>query len=351
MRVLIIDDSPTNLMIFTKVAQSVGCLTTVFSDPLAALDAFPTANCDLAIIDYQMPSLNGLGVLKRIRALPGCADIPLVMVTANGESTVRYAALDAGATDFLKRPIDPVEVKSRLRNLLKLRSAQNALRDRANRLAKEVAAATQTLADRAREIIFRLARAAESRDSGTGSHIVHIAVYSRLIAETLGLSADQCDTLQLAASMHDVGKIAVPDSVLLKPSKLAADERIVMEQHTLRGEAVLSNSQCELIPVAALIAGSHHECWDGSGYPRRLASDKHSAGRADCCSGQCVRCSDDRAAIQAALVPGVCTGLHQRARRYTVRSGGCGGGLSQPLDDVVAYWTTSQVADETKSAA
>lgn len=273
MQILIVDDSPTNLLIFSKVAQSIGCTTIIFSDPLAALDAFPKTEVDLAIIDYHMPSLNGLELIRRIRAMPECADIPLVMVTANGESSVRYAALDAGATDFLKRPIDPVEVKSRLRNLLKLRSAQNALRDRAAWLAMEVAKATQDLADREKEIIFRLARAAEFRDTDTGSHIVRMAAFCRLIAEALGWDEAQCHTLQLAAPLHDVGKIAVPDSILLKPGKLSTEERSIMEQHAFHGETILSDSRCDLIQVAALIAGSHHEHWDGAGYPKGLRGE------------------------------------------------------------------------------
>jgi putative two-component system response regulator len=350
MRVLIVDDSTTNLLIFTKVAQSIGCTTVAFSDPLAALEAFPASEADLAIIDYHMPSLNGLELIKQIRAFPACADVPLVMVTANSESSVRYAALDAGATDFLKRPIDPVEVKSRLRNLLKLRSAQNALRDRAAWLATEVAKATQSLADREQEIIFRLARAAEFRDSDTGAHLVRMAAYCRLIGEGLGSDAEECRILQLAAPMHDVGKIAVPDSILLKPGKLSPDERRVMEQHTLQGETILADSQCDLIRVAAVLAGSHHECWDGTGYPRGLKGDTIPlVGRIAAVADVFDALTTERPYKQAWSPEAARDYIRERAGSQFDPA--CVAAFLDRWPDVLALWETSRAADEAKSAA
>lgn len=350
MRILIVDDSPTNLLIFTKVAKTIGCTTAVFSDPLAALNALPALEIDLAIIDYHMPSLNGLELIKRIRDLPQCIDVPLVMVTANSDSSVRYAALDAGATDFLKRPIDPVEVKSRLRNLLKLRSAQNALRDRASWLAMEVAKATQALVEREKEIIFRLARAAEFRDTDTGSHIVRMASYCRLIAEALGWDKSQCDTFQLAAPLHDVGKIAVPDSILLKPGKLSTEERSVMERHTSQGETILSDSECELIQIAALIAGSHHEQWDGAGYPRGLKGDDIPlVGRIAAVADVFDALTTERPYKQA--------WLPETARDYIRERAGsqfdpaCVDAFLSRWGDVLALWEASRATDRALTAA
>jgi putative two-component system response regulator len=192
------------------------------------------------------------------------------MVTACEQTTVRYAALDAGATDFLRKPVDPVEVKSRLRNLFKLREVQNQLRQRCSGLVDEVSATTRELIDREEEIIYRLSRAAEYRDTETGAHIARMARYCRLIAEALGLDKNACRTIYLAAPMHDIGKIAVADSILLKPARLTPEERAVMEHHTLHGHKILADSKSPLIRQAAEIAVSHHERWDGSGYPKGL---------------------------------------------------------------------------------
>jgi putative two-component system response regulator len=197
-------------------------------------------------------------------------DIPIVMITTSDEDTVRYAALEAGATDFLKKPIDPIEVKSRLKNLLKLREAQNRLRDQAAWLADEVAKATRALAEREEEIIQRLSRAVEYRDTDTGLHVLRVAQYCRVIAEAIGLNEEQCRTIYLASPMHDVGKIAVTDTILLKPGKLSPEERQIIEQHTLHGGKILADSNSDLIKAAAEIAVCHHERWDGKGYPRGI---------------------------------------------------------------------------------
>jgi putative two-component system response regulator len=219
-----------------------------------------------------MPEIDGLEFIGKLRGMPGSEDIPIVIVTAAG--SVRYAALDAGATDFLTKPIDPVEAKSRIRNMLRLRDSQNRLRDQVTWLAREVKKATGALAAREEEIIFRLSRAAEYRDNDTGDHIVRVAKYCRLIGEALSLDEKCCRDLYLAAPMHDVGKIAVGDAILLKPGMLSSEERLVMQRHTLRGYEILSNSESELINLAADIARCHHERWDGTGYPRGLRGDE-----------------------------------------------------------------------------
>ena len=187
MRVLIVDDSATNLVLLAQLVRSIDCTPLTYSDPTQALQEAPDLRIDLAIVDYKMPKLDGIELIAKLRTLPSFGDLPIVMVTASDHSQVRYSALEAGATDFLKKPIDAVEVKSRLRNLMKLREAQNKLRDRASWLAGEVRKATHTLAAREQEIIFRLSRATEYRDTDTGSHIVRMARYCRLIAEGMGL--------------------------------------------------------------------------------------------------------------------------------------------------------------------
>lgn len=280
MSILVVDDSPTNLVIMRRLISSIGAKANTFSDPLQALEQAPGLGTELAVVDYSMPSMNGLDLVQKLKETAAFKDMPFVMVTANEEISVRHAALEAGVTDFIRRPIDPVEVKSRLRNLLRLIEVQRKLENRAAHLADEVAAATRTIASREEEIILRLARASEYRDGDTGAHIVRMARYTKIIAERLGLSAAKCRLLYLAASMHDVGKIGVPDSILLKPGKLTPEERTEMEKHTLVGEAILKGSSSELIRLAREIAGTHHEKWDGTGYPRQLrAREIPLAGR------------------------------------------------------------------------
>jgi putative two-component system response regulator len=270
MRVLVVDDSATNVLLLSQMIRSISGTPLSYTDPVRALEEAPGLEIDLALVDYEMPRLNGVGLINGLRAKPGLHDIPIVMVTACEQTAVRYAALDAGATDFLRKPVDPVEVKSRLKNLLKLREAQNQLRERCSGLADEVQATTRELLDREEEIIYRLSRAAEYRDTDTGAHIARMAQYCRLIAEALGLDRQECRTIYLAAPMHDIGKIAVADSILLKPGRLTAEERAVMEHHTVHGHKILADSKSPLIRQAAEIAVSHHERWDGSGYPNGL---------------------------------------------------------------------------------
>jgi putative two-component system response regulator len=270
MNVLVIDDSPTNLTLMGQLVRSVGANPLTFADPVRALAEAPQIGVDLCVVDYNMPGLDGLQVVGSLRKDAWSIDIPIVMITASEEAAVRHSALELGATDFLRRPIDAVEVKSRLRNLLKLRQAQKQLKDRAACLTAEVEAATRIIAEREEEIILRLARAGEFRDTDTGAHVVRVARYSMVIAQDLGLDRELCRLIYLATPMHDVGKIGVRDTVLLKPGRLTAEERVEIEKHSAFGEEILSGSNSRLIQIAREIAGSHHERWDGSGYPRGL---------------------------------------------------------------------------------
>ncbi len=271
MRVLIVDDNQTNLVLLRKLVEKIsGCVSTSFADPLEALRAAPGLDIDLVLVDYMMPGIDGISFIRSFRALPNGADVPVVMITTADERAILHAALEAGATDFLTKPIETVEFLSRVKNLLRLREAQNKLRDHANSLAGEVRKATAALASREEEIILRLSRAAEQRDDGTGNHIIRMATLCRMIAEALGLSEETCRTIYLAAPMHDVGKIGVSDAILLKPGRLDPEERREMERHTEYGYKILAGSNSELIQLAAEMALSHHERWDGKGYPRGL---------------------------------------------------------------------------------
>lgn len=271
MKALLIDDNPTNLFMLGKLIQNAGISDVQsFKDPAAALQDAQIAQYDIVLVDYMMPGMDGLQFIRALRGLPAYDDVPVVMVTTVDQRDVCYAALEAGATDFLTKPVDMAEVKARIRNLAKLRDLTNKMRDRAVWLADEVRKATREMSLLEEEIILRLAKASEYRDSETGAHVLRMAYSCREIAEALGLSAQFCRDIYLAAPMHDVGKIGVPDAILRKPASLTPEERRMMETHTQVGEAILTGSDSRLIRLAAEIAATHHERWDGSGYPKGL---------------------------------------------------------------------------------
>jgi len=211
--------------------------------------------------------MDGISFIRELRTFPQFAEIPFVMITSIESDEVRMKALEAGATDFLPKRPQSLEMQVRLRNLIRLGLAVRKLNDRAADLASEVAAATRKLQEREEEIILRLALAVEYRDNDTGEHTLRVARYSRVIAEQLGLSPRLCRDIYLAAPLHDVGKVAIPDRILLKPGRLDADEMAIIRTHAAIGAHILADSHCELIQIGAEIAAGHHERWDGSGYP------------------------------------------------------------------------------------
>jgi putative two-component system response regulator len=228
---------------------------------------------DLLIVDYMMPAPDGLEFIRHYRERTENADIPVLMITADHEKETRYAALESGANDFLTKPIDNAEFRARLRNMMALRRSQKALADRAAWLAEKVSEATSEILDREHEMITRLSRAAEFRDPETGAHIQRMSNYSHLIAMQLGLPKVEQELILRAAPMHDVGKIAIPDQILLKPGKLDDAEFTIMKTHAEKGYEILRGSRSNLLDVAAVIAHSHHEKFDGSGYPRGLKGE------------------------------------------------------------------------------
>jgi len=218
-----------------------------------------------------MPGMDGLEFITRFRAIPGHKEIPLVMVTADIESDIRNRALELGAHDFLTKPVDKTELTARVRNLLSLRLSQVQLANRAQWLAQEVKKATVEILAREKEAILRLSRAAEYRDPETGAHILRMSHYTRLIARNLGLPEGEQELLLEAAPMHDIGKVGTPDHILLKPGRLTDDEMVIMKQHAEIGYSILKDSVSPLLRTAATVAWTHHEKFDGSGYPRGLS--------------------------------------------------------------------------------
>ena len=277
MNVVIIDDNPTNIFLLKRMTEQVeGCAAHTFADAPSALAWDGIDGSDLVLVDYMMPEMNGIDFIVQFRALKGCKDVPVIMVTADDAKEVRYEALQRGATDFLNKPVDKTEFLARMRNMLALRKSQKQMANRAEWLASEVRKATKELKQRELETILLLSKAAEYRDPETASHIVRMSHYSRLIARHLGMDAIEQEMILLAAPMHDVGKLGTPDRILLKPGKLDDEEFAIMKQHAEHGYQILRHSKTRLLQIAADIAYMHHEKVDGSGYPRGLKGDEIS---------------------------------------------------------------------------
>ncbi len=272
--IALIDDNQVNLTLLRHLLARDSQVDTVsFLNPVEGLAHCLSHAVDLVIVDYNMPEMTGIEVIEQLRAHAATVEVPILMVTANDQRDVRHAALEAGASDFLTKPIDNKELFSRVRNMLKLHAATKREAGRANWLAHEVKKATASIEAREQELVYRISRAAEFRDPETGGHIQRMAHYSRLIARQLGLSAAEQESIFVAAPMHDVGKIATPDAILLKPGKLTEAEFSVMRGHARAGYDLLAGSDAPMLQVGAEIAHTHHEKFDGTGYPQGLAGE------------------------------------------------------------------------------
>ncbi len=275
MEVVIVDDDPVNLAFYEGLLEQkrdIGLKS--FERAEDAIAYCSKSVPDLLIADYMMPGIDGIECVRRFCALPGCDTVPVIMVTANADRDVRRRALEVGAADFLSKPVDGQEFCVRVRNMLRLREAYSQIQSKAKLLTAEIARATEKIRANERDTLYALARAAEYRDPETGAHILRMANYTRLIARQLGLSEEEQDVLLQAAPLHDLGKIGIPDSILLKPGPLSPEERKVMETHATIGWQILGAHTSPILQAGALIAHSHHEKFDGNGYPRALAGEQ-----------------------------------------------------------------------------
>jgi len=273
-RLLLVDDEAVNLRLLEATLGHEGYRNLVLeSDPLQVLARYREAPVDLIVLDLNMPRLDGFGVMAQIRALQDPLQPPILVLTAQRSREHVVRALAAGARDFVSKPFDREELLMRVRNLLDAHLAHRLLHERQAVLEEMVAQRTRALHASRRQLLEKLGRAAEFRDEETGNHILRMSHTAALLARAVGWSEDQAELLLNAAPMHDVGKIGIPDHVLLKPGRLDPPEWAVMQRHAEIGARLLEGEGCDLLALARTVAWTHHERWDGSGYPRRLAGD------------------------------------------------------------------------------
>lgn len=282
-RVMIVDDDSKVRDLHAKLVRSMGHTVETAADGIEALAKLPLG-VDVVLLDGEMPNLDGFEVAKIIREHPVYAALPIVMVTGLEGPGLHRRALEVGINDFVHKPINAEELRLRLRWLLELKRAYDALSDRNADLERSVdertsalreslerrAAAERHIYDAHLDTIRRLAVAAELKDADTAGHIERVGVSAAVLAEALGLSPGEVEGIRHATPMHDVGKLGIPDAVLLKPGSLTEAEWAVMRGHTTLGAKLLAGSTSEVIRMGERIARSHHERWDGNGYPEGL---------------------------------------------------------------------------------
>ncbi len=273
--VLIVDDQVVNIQLLRLLLRERGYKNVhSTTDSRQALELYRAHKPDIVLLDLQMPNLDGFGVMAQLRQEVSHGYVPILILTAERDPEVRRRALQSGARDFLHKPFDTIETHSRIRNLIEMHLLFRQTQNHAARLESEVEERTRELRATQAEIIHRLGHAAEYKDNETGNHIKRMSMLCRLLAERAGLGYAEQQMLLLAAPMHDVGKIGIPDRILLKPGRLTPDEWQVMQTHAEIGADLLSGSLSPLIGMAHTIAWTHHERWDGSGYPRKLKGEE-----------------------------------------------------------------------------
>ncbi len=282
-KILVIDDDEQALRLIRRRLEQSGYQNILVTGlPKLGLELFQSAEPDLLILDLNMPELDGIGVLEALRKMhpEQLARTPVIVLTGESVEENKMKVLGLGARDFLSKPFDAGELILRVHGNLEVRSLLRRLEQHSEELDTKVRQRTAELEEANAEIIQRLTAAAEYRDDDTGDHILRISGYCGLVARALRLPEDECSFIERASPMHDVGKIGIPDAILLKPGKLTPEEWEVMKTHTTVGASMLSGSSAPLVKLAEKIALTHHEKWNGTGYPHGLAgADIPLAGR------------------------------------------------------------------------
>ena len=294
-RILIVDDEPVNIKVVKKYLQIAGYtefITT--SEAPRAMEMIRKEKPDIVLLDVMMPQVSGLKILQDVRSDPELAHLPVLILTASTDAETKRSALELGATDFLAKPVDAADLVPRVRNCLLVKAHHDHLERYSNHLEAEVRIRTAELEKSRLQVVHCLARAAEYRDDDTGRHVVRVGKYAGILARELGFPAEQVAMLEMAAQLHDVGKIGIPDSILLKPGRLDPEEFKLMQRHCEYGRLIIlpdepspprgnatartqprrPTSTRSLLELAADIAFTHHERWDGTGYPSNIAGEQ-----------------------------------------------------------------------------
>jgi putative two-component system response regulator len=271
----VVDDERANLILMDRLLSAEGYTNlALIEDPREVMSVYQQAPPDLILLDIRMPHLTGFDIIEQIAALDDPLAPPIIVLTAQHSRDYMLRALQAGARDFIGKPFDRSEVVARVRNMLDVQLALRMTHDQRDMLEQIVLERTQEIRDTRLQVVQRLGRAAEYRDNETGRHILRMSHTSALIAaQHLGLDEHFCEVMLHASPMHDIGKIGIPDAILLKPGKLTPDEWKTMQTHTTIGGDLLSGDDSDLLRMAREIALTHHEKWDGSGYPLGLAGE------------------------------------------------------------------------------
>lgn len=272
--IFIVDDEPGNLKLLDKMLASQGYRQRVLiQDPREVLPGYQETRPDLILLDINMPHLDGYQVMEQLNALEDPLLPPIIILTAQHGQDYLLRALESGARDFVGKPFDRNELLMRVRNLLDAQLAHRLLHEQKDVLESMVRERTRALHETRLQVVQRLGRAAEYRDEETGNHVMRMSHICEHVARVIGWDEERCDLILNASPMHDIGKIGIPDDILLKPGRFEPHEWEVMKTHATIGGKLLEGDDSDLLSMAREIALTHHEKWDGSGYPNGLSGE------------------------------------------------------------------------------
>ncbi|MBI5074439.1 MAG: response regulator [Nitrospirae bacterium] len=286
-KILVVDDEEQNVKLLSSLLRAEGYETETASNGREAVEKVKAGSPDLVLLDIMMPDMDGYEACSLIKSDPESANTPVVIVSALSDRESKLRGLEVSANEFLTKPIDRIELILRVKNLLRIKEYEDfvirhnqvleqEVRKRTYELQiamDDIEAAHQEIKSSYIETIYRLTLAAEFKDEDTATHIKRISYYCKVLAENIGQSEVFCETIFYAGPMHDIGKIGIPDNILLKPGKLTSEEFEIIKSHTTIGARILSNSSSEFLAAAEVVALTHHERWDGTGYPRGLKGE------------------------------------------------------------------------------
>ncbi|MFC1684295.1 HD domain-containing phosphohydrolase [Pseudomonadota bacterium] len=270
-KILIVDDQPPNVLLLRKMLEAEGYSNiATTSDSKQVQQLHRMSHYDLILLDIRMPEMDGFGVMEQLKKDSNGDYLPVLVLTAQTDEETRIRALKQGARDFVTKPFNRMEVLNRIQNILEVRLLHNQLREHNSVLEERVRERTIELRETQLEIVRRLGYAAEHRDNETGLHIIRMSKYCQLLAIQIGWNETNAELILHSSPMHDIGKLGIPDRILLKPGKLDAEEWEIMKSHSLKGAEILTGHPSELLRMAKDIALYHHEKWNGKGYPYGL---------------------------------------------------------------------------------